>query len=141
MQLNLPQYTFNYRDNRGELEIFCILRKKWLVLTPEEYVRQHVIRYLNEFQGIAYHTMMSEVAITFPGGVSRADIVVYNANGSVLGIVECKAPQVQIDDNVLQQANRYHYGLGSQWILLTNGLKHVVFQDEGWKEGWPEKMK
>ncbi len=139
MQLNLPQYTFNYRDNRGQLEIFCQLRKKWLVLTPEEFVRQHVIRYLYEAIGIGYHLMKSEVSIPLMGGLSRADIVVYNTNGSVEGIVECKAPQVEIDDSVLQQANKYHYALHAQWVVLTNGLKHVLFKGEQWKEGWPEK--
>lgn len=139
MHLNLPQYTFNYRDNRGQLEIFCILRKKWLVLTPEEFVRQHVIQHLHEAIGIEYLWMKSEVAISFPGGVSRADIVVYHTDGSVVGIVECKAPQVELDDAVLQQANRYQFGLNAQWVMLTNGLKHLLFQETGWKEGWPEK--
>jgi type I site-specific restriction endonuclease len=94
---------------------------------------------LNEAIGIGYHLMKSEVSIPLLGGLSRADIVVYNANGRVEGIVECKAPQVEIDDSVLQQANKYHYALSAQWVVLTNGLKHVLFEGEQWKEGWPEK--
>jgi len=139
MQLNLPQYTFKSRDNRGQLEIFCPLRRKWLVLTPEEYVRQQVIQHLHLSQGFELTWMKSEVSIPLPSGVVRSDLVVYNPDGSVEGIVECKAPQVMIDESVLHQANKYHFALKAKWVLLTNGFQHLCFAGIIWEESWPQK--
>jgi hypothetical protein len=141
MQLNLPQYSFKYRENRNRLEIFCLVRKKWLVFTPEEWVRQNVLAHLIEACQFPASSISSEVTVDLPIGKVRADIVVYNSAGNVIGVIECKSPMVELSDDVVQQVNKYHHGLQPQWVGITNGMNHFFLKENQVFLDWPMSQK
>lgn len=103
------------------MEIFDPLRKKYVKQTPEETVRQNVIQWLSASIGVPMTHMMSEVAFTFNGLQYRADIVVYDKQLKPLMFVECKAPDIPIDNKVIDQCIRYFQVLKVEYILTTNG--------------------
>ncbi len=138
MQLNLPQYTHNIRKKAEQLEIFCLVRKKWYVLTPEEWVRQNVTKHLLSEKGFPIAFIAFEQELDVLGKKMRPDIVVYNALWQVEGIMECKAPFVDLDQKVLDQIGRYNRLLNANWIGVSNGIKHCFqWANLSWQETWP----
>lgn len=123
--LNLPPYPFKITQRDDVVFIFDELRKKHLVLTPEEWVRQHFI------QDLIANKKFPKTLIQIEGGLvlnqlqKRSDILVYNAAGEKLMLIECKAPKVRITQSVFEQASRYNSIHQAKWIALTNGLQHV----------------
>lgn len=124
-QLNLPPISNNlFRKSDSEIYIFDAIRKKELVLTPEEWVRQHYIHFLIENQ-------YPKALIRIEGGTTsyqlkkRTDIVVYNREGHPFLLVECKAAHIQLDENVLMQLLTYNQSVKAPFIALTNGLNHL----------------
>ncbi|MCX2575404.1 type I restriction enzyme HsdR N-terminal domain-containing protein [Pedobacter sandarakinus] len=123
--LNLPTYPFKITSNNGQVYIFDELRKKHLVLTPEEWVRQHFI------QNLILHYQFPKTLIQIEGGLvlnqlqKRSDILIFNSKGEKLVLIECKAPKVKITPAVFEQASRYNSIHQAKWIVLTNGLQHV----------------
>ncbi len=107
--------------------IRCAVRKKSLVLTPEEWVRQHVVA-LFTAQGYSTNLMKLEQAHQQHRRAGRSDVVVYNRQQQPLLIAECKAPEVKIDKDVLGQALRYNQSLRAEWLFLSNGSKHLLGQ-------------
>ena len=109
------------------------LRKKSVRLTPEEEVRQWFISVLHEGMKVPEHMMMSEVSLTWNGLDYRADIVVYDREAHPLLVVECKRPEVELTQEVVDQAIRYNHALDVRYIVITNGLKTFMFErkDEG----------
>lgn len=101
--------------------IFDPLRKKNVVLTPEEEVRQGVIQWLYKYRGVPISLMMSEYSMKFNGLLYRADIVVFNRKAEPLMFIECKAPCVKIDQTVYDQVMRYNMVLQVRYIMVTNG--------------------
>ena len=101
--LNFPTYEFRFKNNENKRYIFDMIRKKFVVLTPEEWVRQHVVHF-------------------------RYDIVIYRPDGSIFLVVECKAPQVAITQEVFDQIARYNLTLKSENLMVTNGLQHIFYQ-------------
>lgn len=124
--LNFPPYKFIIKNEGGRQQIFDALRRKFLVLTPEEWVRQHVIRYLIEEKGYPPLLIAIEKSITINGLKRRCDIICYNSKKEVLLVVECKAPEVNITQETFDQVVKYHLSIGAKCILVTNGLKHFV---------------
>ena len=115
-------------------EIWDGIRKKWLALTPEEWVRQQMIGYLTRYKGVQPLLVRQEQCLTLHGTSRRADIVVYDVSAQPQMVVECKAPQVKITRQVLEQAVRYNITLQVPHILITNGLSHFCFRfDENTK--------
>lgn len=143
LNLNFPQYTFNFRESGKSLEIFCISRKKWVSLTPEEWVRQHAIAYLHDGCGFSMAWIVAEYTWTTLGGRGRSDIVVFNRNGSVQGIVECKAPSIQLKEENSQQLMAYRHFSNPMWVVLTNGMQHLVWDvlHQKLNEEWPKTAK
>jgi type I site-specific restriction endonuclease len=122
--------TFNIRlkqDDKQRLFVFDDIRKKWLNLTPEEWVRQHVVNYLITVKQypLAYISLEKEIELN--GTKKRYDIVVYNKAMKPLIIVECKAPEIALSEQVLEQALRYNLVLNVQYVFITNGLTDAVF--------------
>lgn len=109
-------------------EVFDPVRRKWVAQTPEEEVRQAVIKYLHEKKGFPLELMQVEGAITLNGMVRRCDIVVYNGEMTPKMIVECKRPDVAITQKVSDQACRYNTVLQVPWLLLTNGKQSLVLK-------------
>ncbi len=109
-------------------EVWDILRKKYVALTPEEWVRQHLIHYLAFYLDYPLGLMASEYHFVFNQRQKRADVVVFSDSGSPLMIVECKAPDVKINQGVAEQVSQYNFFLQVRYLLLTNGLDHYVFE-------------
>lgn len=111
-----------------EEKVWDPLRRKEVPLTPEERVRQWFISFLRSEAGVPVHMMMSEVALLSGGKRYRADIVVYDRTGSPLMVVECKKPEVPLDEKVTDQALRYDRSLGVRYIAVTNGHATLLFE-------------
>ena len=122
-ELNLPSYPFNVKRDADVLQIFDIIRKKWVVLQPEEWVRQHVVWYLIEEKGYPASLIAIEKSLLVNKLQKRFDIVLHNNHGKPLIIVECKAPGIKISEDTLHQALRYNSIIRAPYIFLTNGLE------------------
>lgn len=122
--LNLPTFSFRYKEEAGKKFIFDGVREKFVVLTPEEWVRQNFIRYMHEYLQYPSGLTGVEKMIKIGGMAQRCDVVIHNRRGNPALIVECKAPSVEIDGAVLAQAARYNTAVKVPYLVLTNGLKH-----------------
>lgn len=127
-QLNFNNYTFRFKNTEGKICIFCEIRRKFIVLTPEEWVRQHVVRYLTEEKKYPRSHINVEKIIKINGLVKRYDIVVYQTDGSIFLLVECKAPVVAISQYTFDQIARYNMTLNARHLMVTNGLNHYFCQ-------------
>lgn len=131
-ELNLPDYSFTIRsEESGKKQIFDILRKKWLALTPEEWVRQNFVSYLINEKNYPPGLIGVEVTFKMNSLTRRTDILVYNRMGNPILIVECKAPDIKIDNKVFDQIVAYNYKFKLSYIVVTNGLKHFACRIEG----------
>ncbi|MBQ1611758.1 MAG: type I restriction enzyme HsdR N-terminal domain-containing protein [Muribaculaceae bacterium] len=125
MQLNLPTYTFNIKAKpNGSKVIFDTLRRRFVTLTPEEWVRQHFVRFLVDEKGFPAALMANEVSLTQNGIKRRCDTLVADATGNPLVIVEYKAPHVEISQNTFDQIVRYNMVLHASYLIVSNGLNH-----------------
>ncbi|NER13373.1 restriction endonuclease subunit R [Leptobacterium flavescens] len=124
-QLNFPTYQFRFKNSENKLHIFDVVRKKFVLLQPEEWVRQHVVHYLVEEKKFPLSLINVEKEIKVNGLNKRYDIVVFRPDGSIYIIVECKAPSVAIDQKTFDQIARYNSTVNAEYLMLTNGLRHV----------------
>ncbi len=122
--LNFPAYAFRFKNSENKVAIFDEIRKKFVVLTPEEWVRQHVVRYLLEDRKFPKSLVNVEKMLTLNGLTKRYDVVVFNPNGSIRILVECKAPQVRISQDTFDQIARYNMTLKADFMMVTNGHNH-----------------
>jgi len=127
-QLNFPEYTFKIKEDKEQAYIWDPIRKKYLVLTPEEWVRQHMVAYLQESKHFPSGLINLEGGFTHRKHAYRTDIRVYNKQAEALMIIECKAPQVHIKEEVFKQVINYNLEFNSPYIGVTNGLKHYCLQ-------------
>ena len=123
VKLIFPTISPRIKSEEGEKFIWDSLRGKWLVLTPEEWVRQHTIGWLVAHKGVPALRITQEYPVKINGLNQRADIVVMNEMAKPHILVECKAPDVILDHEVVMQAIRYNSIVRARYILLTNGLK------------------
>lgn len=124
LSLNLPRYEVKMRDAEGKKEIFDRLRRCYVALTPEEWVRQHFVNMLIEHKGYPTTLTANEVAISLNGMKRRCDTVVYDKALRPRAIVEYKAPSVKIDEKVFAQIARYNLVLRVDFLIVSNGLQH-----------------
>ena len=123
-QLMLPKAALKIKLVEGTTQVFDIVRKKYFVLTPEEWVRQHFIHFLNIEKRYPLGLMRVEKIIKYNNLRTRADIVLYNTDGKPNMIVECKAPNVKITQDSFNQIAKYNFQLRSEFLVVTNGLQH-----------------
>lgn len=123
-QLNLPPFEYKVKAEAQRKLIFDEVRRKYVVLTPEEWVRQHIIHFLVTDKNVPPHLIGVEKGINVLGRSRRADIVVFGRNGQPVLLVECKAPTVSINAAVFTQAAIYTYGFGIDYIMVSNGVHH-----------------
>lgn len=121
------EYTFRQREKDGRTEVFDPIRKKWLVLTPEERVRQQLILFLLNIKKIPISHLSVEKAINVNGLTKRYDLVVFGADMKPQMVIECKAPEVEITQAVVEQAGRYNKTLRAPILGVTNGSAHFFF--------------
>ncbi len=123
-QLNLPTYSFKIKTDGQRKLIFDTIRKKYIALTPEEWVRQNFIRFLNEAKNYPLSLMAVELHQKIFKSVRRSDILVFNNSGEPFMIVECKAPGIRLDNKVFEQAAGYNVQFKTNYLVVTNGLQH-----------------
>ena len=124
-KLNLPQYDYKLRKADGKVWIFDGIRKKFIVLTPEEWVRQHFIHYLIAERKYPRGLIKVEGGLLYNQLQKRTDIVVFDRVGKPWMIVECKSPDMPISEATLSQASVYNATLKAEFICVTNGLLHL----------------
>jgi hypothetical protein len=125
-KLKLPSYSFRIEEKNGKQFIFDDIRRKWLTLTPEEWVRQHFIHFLVEEKMFPKSLMAIEKKVLINGLSQRFDLLVYDRKGNPLLIAEFKSPDVPIDQTTFNQASRYNNVLMAPYFLISNGIVHFV---------------
>jgi type I site-specific restriction endonuclease len=124
MLLNLPQYSFHTREKAGKKLIFDDFRRKWVALNPEEWVRQNFSRYLTEEKHFPASLVAIERTLRINQHDFRTDVVLFSKSGNPLVVVECKATEVKISQQVFDQIARYNLDLRVSYLIVTNGLVH-----------------
>ena len=123
MQLNFPKYDFKLRKHENRNQIFDEVRKKWLVCTPEEWVRQHLLHWLMVEKNFPAANLAIEGGLKLNQLQKRTDLLCYK-DGKPLLLIECKAPSVPISQAVFNQLFRYNQEIGAPLLGVTNGLQH-----------------
>jgi hypothetical protein len=126
--LNLPQTDLQLSRKDGEVSVLCLIRRKKIRLSPEEWVRQHFISFLSKEHGYPLSRIAVEKSIQYAGLKKRWDIIVYDDDFNPFILVECKAPQIKISIDTLYQALTYQKEMQGKIIALTNGLSHTYFE-------------
>ncbi len=124
--LTFPKAQLKLTKKGDKLFVWCVVRKKTLVLTPEEWVRQHLVHYLINDKYVPIGLIAAEMPLKVNDLDRRCDVVVFNRSGQPVLIVECKAPEIGLDEKVFQQIAHYNFSLGADLLMVTNGLHHVV---------------
>ena len=124
LKLNLPIFDIKVTKINNRLSVFDRLRKKYVALTPEEWVRQHFVNFLVEEKQYPVSLIANEMAINLNGQKKRCDSVVFDRKGEPLMIVEYKAPDVNISQKVFDQIVRYNFVLKVNYLIVSNGLEH-----------------
>lgn len=124
LNLTLPPFEYKLRKQNGMPVIFDVIRRKYVALTPEEWVRQHVIHYLIEKKRYPRTWIAVEKEIDLYGLKRRFDIVCYDKKSEPCLIVECKAPTVALSQSVFDQVFRYNLVLAAPYVAITNGVTH-----------------
>ena len=123
-RLNLPEYQFNIKKKDNGFIIFDTLRRRWVTLTPEEWVRQNFVRYLMEEKEFPKELMNNEISLTQYGINRRCDTLVADRQGEPLVIVEYKAPFISLPQKTFDQIVRYNMVLKARFLIVSNGMSH-----------------
>ena len=132
--LNLPSYDYKLQKAEGKIWIFDILRKKYVVLTPEEWVRQHFLNYVIDALKYPKTLIKIEGGLTYNQLQKRSDLVVFNRDGKPWMVIECKSTDVMLSNQTLTQASVYNATLKAKYLVVTNGLSHFYFETD-WSSG------
>jgi type I site-specific restriction endonuclease len=125
--LKYPVFEMRLKKNEGLTYVFDPIRKKWFVLTPEEWVRQHLINYLVQVKKFPASSISVEKQVQLNDLSKRYDVVVYSKQLQPHLVVECKAPYIELDQSVIDQALRYNLILKADFVMISNGLADYVF--------------
>ncbi len=127
LKLNFPDFEFKLKSIDSKTFIFDFIRKNYYLLTPEEWVRQHVLHFL-VYKKITKSHIAVEKQIKINNLVKRFDILVYDRDGQPLILIECKSPSVKIDQSVFDQIAIYNLKIKSKFLMISNGLDHLYFK-------------
>ncbi len=130
-QLNLPAYSPSLKKDQGKVYIFDIIRKKYVVLTPEEWVRQHFINYLIQELKYPKSLFRIEGRLSYNKLQKRSDIVIYSRGGKPWMLIECKSPTIKLTQKAFNQVAVYNMTVGAQYIAVTNGMVHYCYEGAG----------
>jgi hypothetical protein len=123
-KLNFPEYLFKLKEENKRTQIFDNVRKKYVVLTPEEWVRQHIITFLINEKKFPASLIAIEVSLNRGSKKQRGDVVIYANDGKPRMIIECKAPEVKITQDTFYQIARYNAPLKMDYLVVSNGITH-----------------
>ncbi|RED38504.1 type I restriction and modification enzyme subunit R-like protein [Winogradskyella eximia] len=123
-ELNFPKFEYRFKSTENKVSIFDVIRKKFIILQPEEWVRQHCVHYLINDKKFPKSLINVEKELTINGLKKRYDIVIFNSDGSIFLIVECKSHNIKIDQTTFDQIARYNLVLNATYLMVTNGLNH-----------------
>jgi hypothetical protein len=124
LSLNFPKYNLRIKSSENKTWVFDIIRKKYVLLQPEEWVRQNMVHYLLETKKYPTSLINTEKQLIVNNLKKRYDIVVYNSNGSIHILVECKAPSIKITQQAFDQIAQYNMQLNATFLIVSNGLEH-----------------
>lgn len=124
LQLNFPNYTFKIKNIENEDYIFDEIRKKYIKLTKEEWVRQNCVNFLVKEKKFPQVLINVEKTLKINNLSKRYDIVVYNSDGSIKLLVECKSPEIKITQKTFDQIAIYNMSLNADLLMITNGINH-----------------
>ena len=127
-KLHFPTYSFRFKNSENKVAIFDEIRKKFIILTPEEWVRQHVVQYLLQDKKYPKSYINVEKLIKINDLNKRYDVIVYQPNGEIYLLIECKAPEVTITQQTFDQIARYNLVLNAKYLMVSNGLNHYFCQ-------------
>lgn len=133
--LSFPPTPLSLRRENEHYKVQCLIRKKWLVLTPEEWVRQHVIGYLIHVKKIPSGNISVEKSLTYNQRLKRWDIATFDADGNPSLLIECKRTNVPCTPEVMVQISAYQNVFQAKKVIITNGLSCHVYHEEKWTEG------
>ncbi len=122
--LNLPAFQFKFALRKGKKIIFDPFRKRFVALSPEEWVRQHFLAWLHFYKGYPVGLISVEASLRYNNMHKRADAIVYSKTGKPLMIIECKAADVMITQEAFDQIARYNFSFGVRYLAVTNGVEH-----------------
>ncbi len=126
-KLNFPESSLKLKYDNLKPFVFDNIRKKWLLLTPEEWVRQHLVNYLVTHKNYPSSLISLEAGLKYNNLVKRTDLLIYNKMGVPLIIFECKASKGAINQKVIAQISVYNKTIGAAYLCVTNGLKHYCW--------------
>lgn len=128
VKLDLPEFDYQIHKAEGKLWIFDIIRKKPVVLTPEEWVRQHIVHFFIRHLNYPKALIKIESGLKYNQLQKRSDVTVYNREGNPWLLMECKSPQLPLNQNVVMQAAVYNANLKAKFVAVSNGMKHVCYK-------------
>lgn len=128
VKLDLPGFDYQISKAEGKLWIFDIIRKKPVVLTPEEWVRQHIVHYFIDQLTYPKSLIRIEGGLKFNQLQKRSDVVVFNRQGKPWLLMECKSPEMKLSQNTIMQAAVYNNNIQAKYIALSNGMQHVCYE-------------
>ena len=133
-QLNFPLYNFRFKNSENKIHIFDVVRKKFIVIQPEEWVRQHIVHQLIYDKNYPLSLINVEKQLRLNNLTKRYDIVVFNPDGGIEILVECKSPETKIDQLVFDQIARYNMKLRANYLMVSNGMDHFYCKMDFEKE-------
>lgn len=138
--LNFPAVKLRLREEKNQTQVFDVIRKKYVLLTPEEWVRQHVIHFLTEEKKFPAGLIEVEKQISLFNTNKRVDVLVRNKSLKPLLLVECKAIDVALTQTEINQLARYQITLQATYCMLTNGINHIIMKLEDGKVAFLQEM-
>jgi hypothetical protein len=129
-ELNFTKFEYRFKSTENKVSIFDVIRKKFVILQPEEWVRQHCVHYLINEKKYPISLINVEKELKINSLKKRYDIVVFNPDGSIHLIVECKAPKITINQSAFDQIARYNLALNASYLMVTNGINHYYCQTD-----------
>jgi len=131
LSIQFPEPNFRLKKEKEKDFIFDPLRKKWLLLTPEEWVRQNFVQYLIQVKNYPADLIAQEKVLQLGELKKRFDVLVYDRHHKPWMMIECKAPEIKLDEGVLQQVLRYHISIPVGYLIITNGQTSYGWEKKG----------
>lgn len=135
-KLNLPAFDYKLKKQGERLYIFDPVRRKYLVLTPEEWVRQHLLHYLVAHLGYPKGLLTTETGLLYNGMQRRSDLLIRDVQGHPYLLAECKAPEVPLTNEVFRQISIYNQTLQASLLLVSNGMQHFCCKFNPQSNSW-----